>query len=75
MAQKIRNVKVGDKFIVNAGTLGFEKGIIVESISEERNISNDEVRYIRCKYVSGESLWKKIELWQKTIDLKRYKGK
>lgn len=75
MARRIANVKIGDRFIVKSEALGFEKGIIVESISEERNISNDEVRYIRCKYVSGESLWKKIELWQKTIDLKRYRGK
>lgn len=70
MAQVIRNVKVGDKFTVNAETTGFEYGIIVESISEEKNIHNDEVRNIRCKYVSGESRWKNLELWQKTIDLK-----
>ena len=75
MARRIASVKIGDKFIVNAETTGFEYGVIVESISEERNISNDDVRFIRCKYVSGVSLWKKIELWQKTVDLKRYKGK
>ena len=75
MAQKIRNVKVGDKFIVNAETTGFENGVIVESISEEKNIHNEEIRNIKCKYVSGESQWKKLELWQKTVDLKRYKGK
>ena len=75
MAQVIRNVKIGDRFTVNAKTNGFEYGIIVESISEEKNIHNEEVRYIRCKYVNGESRWKKLELWQKTVDLKRYKGK
>ena len=36
MAQIIRNVKVGDRFTVNAKTNGFEYGIIVESISEEK---------------------------------------
>lgn len=75
MARRIASVKIGDRFIVNAETTGFEYGVIVESISEEKNIHNKEVRSIRCKYVSGESRWKKIELWQKTIDLKRYKGK
>ena len=75
MAQVIRNVKVGDKFIVNAETTGFEKGVIVESISEEKNIHNKEVRNIRCKYVSGKSQWKNLELWHKTVDLKRYRGK
>lgn len=75
MAQVIRNVKVGDKFIVNAKTTGFENGVIVESISEEKNIHNEEFRKIRCKYVSGESRWKDLELWQKTVDLKRYRGK
>lgn len=75
MAQVIRNVKIGDRFIVNAETTGFEYGVIVESISEEKNIHNEEVRNIRCKYVSGESKWKNLEFWQKTIDLKRYGGK
>ena len=75
MAQVIRNVKVGDKFIVNAETTGFENGVIVESISEEKNIHNEEVRNIRCKYVSGESQWKDLELWQRKVDLKRYRGK
>ena len=75
MAQVIRNVKVGDKFIVNDATTGFEYGVVVESLSEELNITNDESRFIRCKYVSGESQWKNLELWQKTVDLKRYKGK
>ena len=36
MAQRIRNVKIGDRFTVNAETNGFEYGIIVESISEEK---------------------------------------
>ena len=75
MAQRIRNVKIGDRFTVNAKANGFEYGIIVESISEEKNIHNEEVRHIRCKYVSGESKCKNLELWQKTVDLKRYKGK
>ena len=75
MAQVIRNVKVGDKFIVNAETTGFEYGVIVESISELKNISNKGEEYIRCKYVSGESQWKNLELWQKTVNLKRYRGK
>lgn len=75
MAQPIRNVKVGDKFIVNNTTTGFEHGVVVESLNEEFNITNDESRFIRCKYVSGESKYKTIWLWQKTVDLKRYKGK
>ena len=60
MAQVIRNVKVGDKFIVNDATKGFEYGVVVESLSEELNITNDESRFIRCKYVSGESNYKTI---------------
>ena len=75
MAQVIRNVKVGDKFIVNDATTGFEYGVVVESLSEARNITNDERRFIRCKYVSGESNYKTIWLWQKTVELKRYRGK
>ena len=75
MAQVIRNVKVGDKFIVNVETTGFEYGVIIESTTELKNISNKGEEYIRCKYVSGESLWKNVELLHKTVDLKRYKGK
>ena len=75
MAQVIRTVKVGDKFIVNDAATGFEYRVVVESLSEELNITNDESRFIRCKYVSGESNYKTIWLWQKTVDLKRYKGK
>ena len=75
MAQAIRNVKVGNKFIVIDATTGFEYGVVVESLGEELNITNDESRFIRCKYVSGESKYKTIWLWQKTVDLKRYKGK
>ncbi len=75
MAQIIRNVKIGDKFIVNCETSGFEYGIIIESLDEELNISNDESRFIKCVYVNGESEHKNIWLWQKTVDLKRYKGK
>ena len=75
MAQVIRNVKVGDKFIVNAETTGFEYGVIVESITESKNISNKEDEWIMCKYIGGESSCKNRKLWQKTVDLKRYKGK
>ena len=75
MAQRIRSVKVGDKFIVNAETTGFEYGVIVESITESKNISTKEDEWINCKYVSGESNCKNLELWQKTVDLKRYRGK
>ena len=75
MAQRIVNVKAGDKFIVNDTTTGFEYGVVVESLSEELSITNDERRFIRCKYIGGKSLYKNLELWQKTVDLKRYKGK
>ena len=75
MAQAIRNVKVGDKFIVNDATTGFEYGVVVESLSEELNITNDESRFIRCKYASGESKYKTMWLWQKTVEQKRYRGK
>ena len=75
MAQVIRNVKIGDKFIVNDTATGFEYGVVVESLGEELNIANDESRFIRCKYVSGESEYKTIWLWQKTVELKRYRGK
>ena len=75
MAQVIRNVKIGDRFTVNAETNGFEYGVVVESLSEELNITNDESRFIRCKYVSGKSNYKTIWLWQKTVELKRYRGK
>ena len=75
MAQVIRNVKIGDKFIVNAETTGFENGVIVESITESKNISTKEDEWIRCKYIGGESSYKNLELWQKTVDLKRYRGK
>ena len=75
MAQAIRNVKIGDKFVVNNGTPGFEYGVIVKSLDEELNISNDERRFIKCVYVSGESSYKSLELWQKTVDLKKYRRK
>ena len=71
----IKNVKVGDRFTVNAKNNGFEYGVVVESLGEELNITNDESRFIRCKYVSGESNYKTIWLWQKTVELKRYRGK
>ena len=71
MARRIASVKIGDKFIVNAEFTGFEYGVIVESITELKNISNKDEKHIRCKYVSGESKWKNLELWQKTVDLKK----
>ena len=75
MAQVIRNVKVGDKFVVNDRTPGFEYGVIVKSLDEELNISNDERRFIKCVYVIGESSYKRLELRQKKVDLKDIKEK
>lgn len=75
MAQVIRNIKVGNRFIIIDQSTGFECGVVVESLGEELNIANDEKRFVRCKYVSGESKYKTVWLWQRTVELKRYKGK
>lgn len=78
MAQVIRNIKAGQKFeVVEMNIGGFDTGCIIEALD---NIDN-------VKDIAGEFKWiggvkpiyiyddENITLTQKTIDLKRYRGK
>lgn len=76
MAQAIRNVKAGQKFLViDKSGVGFEKGCIIESSIDRINLKEDDW-ICNMKYVGGyNSKYKKTILSQKVKHLKRFKGK
>ena len=76
MAQRIVNIKAGQKFIIVQDTSnGFPKGCIVEALQDNKDCG-DVVQGL--KWVGGhepEPIYKQINLSHYTVDLKRYKGK
>ena len=77
MAQKIVNIKAGQKFIIVDNSLGgFEVGCIVEALCDRDNV-NCNAGYF--KWIGGyepkDYNYKIVELTHNKVDLKRYKGK
>lgn len=76
MAQIIRNVKAGQKFIVVQNTSGgFPEGCIVEALWDSKDCGK-VVQGLR--WVGGyelEHVYRQVALSHHTVDLKRYKGK
>ena len=76
MAQRIVNIKAGQRFIVVQNTSnGFPDGCIVEALQD-----NKDCRYVvkGLKWVGGhepDDVYKRVDLAHHTIDLKRYRGK
>lgn len=76
MAQAIKNIKAGQKFIVVQNTSGgFPEGCIVEALGD---IKDCDSVVQGLKWVGGhepDDIHKLVDLAHHTIDLKRYKGK
>ena len=74
MAQDIKNVKVGQRFLViDKEEKGFREGTIVEAIESIDSINKNY--WFSCKWVGGTELYQDITLSQKIEHLKRFKGK
>ena len=76
MAQRIVNIKAGQKFIVVQNTSsGFPEGCIVEALWDSKDCG-EVVQGL--KWVGGyepEPAYKRVALAHNKVDLKRYKGK
>ena len=76
MAQRIVNIKAGQKFIIVQNTSsGFPEGCIVEALQDNKDCGNIVQG---LKWVGGYEPgpgYKRVELTHYTVDLKRYKGK
>lgn len=76
MAQDIKNIKAGQKFIVVQNTTnGFPEGCIVEALQDNKNCDSIVQG---LKWVGGyepDDIYKRVDLAHHTVDLKRYKGK
>ena len=74
MAQEIKNVKAGQKFLViDKRNKGFMEGTIVEALESMDNIKEDY--WFSCKWIGGTKKYENIKLNQSTKHLKRFKGK
>ena len=76
MAQRIVNIKAGQRFIIVENTSsGFPEGCIVEALEDIEDCG----RIVQgLKWVGGYEpglVYKQINLGHHTVDLKRYKGK
>ena len=76
MAQRIVNIKAGQRFIIIQNTTsGFPEGCIVEALWDSKDCS----KVVRgLKWVGGhepDDVYKQSVLGHHTVDLKRYKGK
>ena len=80
MAQAIRNIKKGQRFIVlsNEKSHGFEVGCIVEAIENIDDCSENECVYSKwiggCKHSYVDNI-STIRLVNTVSELKRFKGK
>ena len=76
MAQTIKNIKAGQKFIVVQDTSnGFPAGCIVEAMQNQEDCT-EIVREL--KWIGGfesDKVYKNLALGHHTVDLKRYRGK
>ena len=76
MAQRIVNIKAGQRFIIIQNTTnGFPEGCIVEALWDSKDCG-EVVQGL--KWVGGHELddvYKRVDLAHNAVDLKRYKGK
>ena len=76
MAQRIANIKAGQKFIIVQNTSsGFPKGCIVEALWDDKDCGNIAKG---LKWVGGyepDDAYKRVDLAHNVVDLKRYRGK
>ena len=74
MAQAIKNIKAGQRFLViDKKEDGFKEGTIVEALESKDNVS--DAYWFSCKRVGGTEHYINITLKQSTKHLKRFKGK
>ena len=74
MAQRIVNIKAGQRFLViDKEEIGFKENTIVEALESINNI--DENMWFYCKWIGGNKNYMNIALKQNIEHLKRYKGK
>ena len=74
MAQAIRNIKAGQRFLViDKEDKGFKEGTIVEALESKDNIS--DTYWFNCKWVGGTNMFSGLVLGQSIKHLKRFKGK
>lgn len=76
MAQAIKNIKAGQKFIVVQNTSsGFPEGCIVEALKDIKDCG----KIVQgLKWVGGYAPgyeYERVDLAHNAVDLKRYKGK
>lgn len=77
MAQVIRNIKAGQLFeVIGRKSSGFQVGSIIKANESTINIK-DKYKFVgQFSWIGGSGeIYKDITLAQKTIDLKRHKGK
>ena len=76
MAQRIVNIKAGQKFIIVQNTSsGFPEGCVVEA---SKDIKDCGKIVQGLKWVGGyepDDVYKRVDLAHNAVDLKRYKGK
>ena len=76
MAQAIRNIKAGQKFIIIDNLIeGFPIGAIVEATQTTMNCKGSAGDFKLIGGVDENYLYRDIELRQRVCELKRYKGK
>lgn len=74
MAQAIRNIKAGQRFLViDKEGMGFKEGTIVEALESINNIETN--MWFNCKWIGGTKEYEELILGQKIEHLKRFKGK
>lgn len=74
MAQAIKNIKAGQRFLViDKKEDGFKEGTIVKALESKDNVS--DAYWFSCKRVGGTEEYKDLTLNQTIKHLKRFKGK
>ena len=74
MAQAIKNIKAGQRFLViDKEEIGFKENAIVEALESKNNI--DENIWFYCRWIGGDKSYMDKILMQNIKHLKRYKGK
>ena len=74
MAQTIKNIKAGQRFLViDKEEIGFKENTIVEALESINNI--DENMWFYCRWISGDKSYMDLTLKQNIEQLKRYRGK
>ena len=74
MAQAIKNIKAGQRFLViDKEEIGFKENAIVEALESKNNI--DANIWFYCRWIGGDKSYMDKILMQNIKHLKRYKGK